>query len=155
MKIAVAQLNPTIGDLTGNAQQILAAAEQAAGQGVRLLLTPELSLCGYPPRDLLLDPSFIEAMATTLQQLSVNLPPELAVVVGCVEPNQQSLAFGGKPLFNSSALLELGGVQQIFYKRLSGCPEIGHAAKPGVSPRPSRSWLSSGNTETPLSDAKL
>ena len=118
MKIAVAQLNPTIGDLTGNAQQILAAAEQASRQGVRLLLTPELSLCGYPPRDLLLDPSFIEAMATTLQQLSVNLPPELAVVVGCVEPNQRSLAFGGKPLFNSSALLELGKVQQIFYKRL-------------------------------------
>jgi len=64
MKIALAQLNPTIGDLTGNAEQILAAAEQAAGQGVRLL-TPELSLCGYPPRDLLLDPRFIEAMATT------------------------------------------------------------------------------------------
>ena len=59
MKIAVAQLNPTIGDLTGNAQQILAAAEQASRQGVRLLLTPELSLCGYPPRDLLLDPSFM------------------------------------------------------------------------------------------------
>ena len=118
MKIAVAQLNPTIGDLTGNAQQILAAAEQASRQGVRLLLTPELSLCGYPPRDLLLDPSFIEAIANTLQQLSVNLPPELAVVVGCVEPNQRSLAFGGKPLFNSSALLELGKVQQIFYKRL-------------------------------------
>jgi NAD+ synthetase len=118
MKLAIAQLNPTIGDLTSNAEQILAAAEQAAQQGVRLLLTPELSLCGYPPRDLLLDPSFIEAMATTLQQLAGNLPPELAVLVGCVEPNERSLTFGGKPLFNSSALLELGGVQQIFHKRL-------------------------------------
>ena len=118
MKIAIAQINPTIGDLTGNAQQILTAAEQAAQQGVRLLLTPELSLCGYPPRDLLLDPSFVEAMATTLQNLARDLPPELAVLVGCVEPNQRSLSFGGKSLFNSIALLELGEVQQIFHKRL-------------------------------------
>ncbi len=51
MKIAIAQINPTIGDLAGNAQQILAAAELAQRQDVRLLLTPELSLCGYPPRD--------------------------------------------------------------------------------------------------------
>ena len=118
MKLAIAQLNPTIGDLTGNAQQILAAAEQAADAGVRLLLTPELSLCGYPPRDLLLDPSFVEAMATTLQKLAGNLPPDLAVLVGCVDRNSLSLAFGGKSLFNSMALLEFGGVQQIFHKRL-------------------------------------
>ena len=118
MKIAIAQLNPTIGDISGNAQQILAAAEQAAQQGVRLLLTPELSLGGYPPRDLLLDPSFVEAMASTLQHLARDLPPDLAVLVGCVEPNERSLSSGGKPLFNSIALLELGGVQQVFHKRL-------------------------------------
>jgi len=100
MKIALAQLNPMIGDLTGNAQ-IWQRLNRQLGR-VRLLLTPELSLCGYPPRDLLLDPSFIEAMATALQQLAENLPPELAVVVGCVEPNQRSLVFG-KTLFNSSA----------------------------------------------------
>lgn len=118
MKIALAQLNPTIGDLTGNAQQILSAARQAAQQGVRLLLTPELCLCGYPPRDLLLDPSFVEAMATTLQQLARDLPPELAVLVGCVDRHERSLSFGGKPLFNSIALLEQGKVQQFFHKRL-------------------------------------
>ena len=118
MKLALAQLNPTIGDLTGNAQQILVVAEQAASAGVRLLLTPELSLCGYPPRDLLLNPSFVEEMATTLQKLAGNLPPDLAVLVGCVDPNSRSLAFGGKSLFNSMALLELGEVQQIFHKRL-------------------------------------
>ncbi|HEY9907120.1 MAG TPA: nitrilase-related carbon-nitrogen hydrolase, partial [Thermosynechococcaceae cyanobacterium] len=56
MKIAIAQLNPTIGNLAGNAQAILAAARTAASQGARLLLTPELSLCGYPPRDLLMHP---------------------------------------------------------------------------------------------------
>ena len=118
MKIAIAQINPTIGDLTGNAQQILAAAIQADRQGVRLLLTPELSLCGYPPRDLLLDVSFVDAIATTLQQLAQELPPDLAVLVGCVEYNSRSHSSGGKPLFNSIALLEQGKIQQIFHKRL-------------------------------------
>lgn len=117
MKIAIAQLNPTVGDLTGNAQQILEAAQQAATQKVCLLLTPELSLCGYPPRDLLLNPSFVESMTTTLQQLAKDLPPQLAVLVGTVEPNPQTYA-GGKPLFNSIALLEQGKIHQIFYKRL-------------------------------------
>jgi NAD+ synthetase len=118
MKLAIAQLNPTIGNLPGNAQQILDAAKQAANQGARLLLTPELSLCGYPPRDLILNPSFVEAMATTLQQLAKQLPPSLAVLVGTVEANPKVHVAGGKPLFNSMALLEQGKIQQIFHKRL-------------------------------------
>jgi NAD+ synthetase len=118
MKIAIAQLNPTIGDLAGNAQQILAAAQQAEKQGVRLLLTPELSLCGYPPRDLLLDPSFVSQMGTTLQRLAQELPPQMAVLIGCVQPNKRSLSYGGKPLFNSIALLQQAQIQQIFHKRL-------------------------------------
>jgi NAD+ synthase/NAD+ synthase (glutamine-hydrolysing) len=117
MKIAIAQLNPTIGDLTGNAQQILAAAQQAVLQGTNLLLTPELSLCGYPPRDLLMQPAFVHAMAQTLEQLAQDLPPELAVLVGTVVPNPIA-AQGGKPLFNSTALLMAGQVQQVFHKRL-------------------------------------
>ncbi|NET53287.1 MAG: hypothetical protein F6K09_32875 [Merismopedia sp. SIO2A8] len=118
MKIAIAQLNPTIGDLTGNAQQILEAAQEATSQDTRLLLTPELSLCGYPPRDLLLNPSFVALMATSLQQLAQDLPPLLAVLVGTVEPNPKARFTGGKPLFNSIALLEEGKVKQIFHKRL-------------------------------------
>ncbi len=118
MKIAIAQLNPTIGDLSGNSQRILEAAQQAAAQGARLVLTPELSLCGYPPRDLLMHPGFVESMATTLAQLAKDLPPQLAVLVGTVEVNPNSLLEGGKPLFNSMALLEGGKIQQIFYKRL-------------------------------------
>ena len=118
MKLAIAQLNPTIGDLTGNAQQILDAARHAANQNARLLLTPELSLCGYPPRDLLLNPGFLDSMATTLQQLARDLPPQLVVLVGTVEPNPNAHVSGGKPLFNSMALLEQGKVQQIFHKRL-------------------------------------
>jgi NAD+ synthase (glutamine-hydrolysing) len=118
MKIAIAQLNPTIGDLTGNAQQILVAAQQAVTQGAKLMLTPELSLCGYPPKDLLLQPAFVTAMADTLAKLAQDLPAELAVLVGTVEPNLRSPQTGEKPLFNSSALLAGGKVQQRFHKRL-------------------------------------
>lgn len=118
MKIAIAQLNPIIGNLPGNAQKILEAALQAASKGARLLLTPELSLCGYPPRDLLLDPSFVEAMDITLQQLARDLPPDLAVLVGTVVPNLKAHVTGGKTLFNSIALLAGGEVKQIFHKRL-------------------------------------
>ncbi|MFN6568846.1 NAD+ synthase [Dendronalium sp. ChiSLP03b] len=118
MKIAIAQINPTIGDLPGNAQKILETAQQAAAEGARLLLTPELSLCGYPPRDLLLNPTFVEAMNIALQQLARDLPPKLAVLVGTVEENTKAHITGGKTLFNSTALLEEGQVKQIFHKRL-------------------------------------
>lgn len=118
MKIAIAQLNPTIGNLTFNTQKILEAAQKAIDQGTHILLTPELSLCGYPPRDLLLDPSFIDAMATQLQTLAEKLPPSLATLVGIATPNQRSTVTGGKPLFNSIALLQKGEVKNIFHKRL-------------------------------------
>jgi NAD+ synthetase len=118
MKIAIAQLNPTIGDIAGNAQNILAAAHQASSQGAQLLLTPELSLCGYPPRDLLMHPDFIEAMPQTLAQLAQQLPPQLSTLVGVVTLNPNAGKEGGKPLFNSTALLSDGAIQQIFHKRL-------------------------------------
>lgn len=118
MKIAIAQLNPTIGDLAGNAQQILDAANTAIAQGARLLLTTELSLCGYPPRDLLMQPSFLERMADTLDTLARDVPAELAVLVGTVLPNPDAVYDGEKPLFNSTALLLGGTVQRYFHKRL-------------------------------------
>ncbi|EFA72415.1 NH(3)-dependent NAD(+) synthetase [Raphidiopsis brookii D9] len=94
MKIAIAQLNPIIGDVKGNCQKILEIAQQA--NDVRLLLTPELSLCGYPPRDLLLNPGFVEAMDMSLQELAQNLPPHLAVLVGTVVRNGEHHIRGGK-----------------------------------------------------------
>jgi NAD+ synthetase len=118
MKIAIAQLNPTIGDLRGNADQILQTARRAREQGARLMLTTELSLCGYPPRDLLLQPGFVRAMSVQLETLAAELPIDLAVLVGTVERNERSHQTGGKPLFNSIALLEGGKVQQVFHKRL-------------------------------------
>jgi NAD+ synthase (glutamine-hydrolysing) len=117
MKIAITQLNPTIGDITNNAQQILAAAREAAEQNVRLLLTPELSLCGYPPRDLLLDPGFVELIGKELKAIANQLPENMAVLIGTVEINPHAASKGQKPLYNSMALLD-GGIKQVFHKRL-------------------------------------
>ncbi|NJL91466.1 MAG: NAD+ synthase [Coleofasciculaceae cyanobacterium SM2_1_6] len=118
MKIAIAQLNPTIGDLINNSNQILQAAQQVADQGVDLLITPELSLCGYPPRDLLLKSSFLAAMTEQLAQLASQLPPDLYVLVGTIQPNSEAEIKGQKPLFNSVACLYQGQVQEYFQKRL-------------------------------------
>ena len=118
MKIAIAQLNPTIGDIINNAQQIITAAQQAANQKVRLLLTPELSLCGYPPRDLLLYPRFIDSMQQQLEAIAQQIPPDIAILVGTVIENPHAHSQGQKPLHNSIALLEAGEIKQIFHKRL-------------------------------------
>ncbi|MGD1854783.1 MAG: NAD+ synthase [Leptolyngbyaceae cyanobacterium] len=118
MKLAIAQLNPTVGDLTGNTQQILAAARSAADQGAHLLLTPELSLCGYPPRDLLLRPGFIDQMQTAIKQMAQDLPPNLTALVGLAQPNPKAKAKGQKPLYNSMALLQNGTITAVFHKRL-------------------------------------
>jgi NAD+ synthase (glutamine-hydrolysing) len=120
MKIAIAQLNPIIGDLAGNSAQILAAAKKCLENRnkVGLLITPELSLCGYPPRDLLIHDGFIQELAIALAYLAKSLPPEIAVLVGTVEVNPQAHIMGGKPLFNSAALLHHGKIQQVFHKRL-------------------------------------
>ncbi len=118
MKIAIAQLNPTIGDLVNNSQKILDAAHHAVAQNARLLLTPELSLCGYSPRDLLLYPNFIESLTAQLQELAQKLPPELAVLVGTVTPNKFAHLKGEKPLFNSVSLLENREIKRTFHKWL-------------------------------------
>ena len=82
--IALAQINPVVGDLSGNVKLISDAAEVAHRAGAKLLITPELALTGYPPEDLLLRPAFIEAAADALDQLRSALAayPGLAVVVG-------------------------------------------------------------------------
>lgn len=118
MKITIAQLNPTIGDIKNNAQAILNAAQIAHQQDTDLLLTPELSLCGYPPKDLLLNPSFVQLLAVELAHLAQQLPPNLTVLVGTVDTNEQANLKGEKALFNSIALLHQGKIQTYFHKRL-------------------------------------
>jgi NAD+ synthase (glutamine-hydrolysing) len=83
-KIALAQINPLLGDLGGNAQLILKASQDAFEQGAKLVVTPELSLTGYPPEDLLLRPAFIQASERELELLAQQLAayPDLTVIVG-------------------------------------------------------------------------
>ncbi|MGB7415847.1 MAG: NAD+ synthase, partial [Thermosynechococcaceae cyanobacterium] len=118
MKLAIAQLNPTVGDLAGNREQIIERSKEAAAQGAELMLTPELSLCGYPPRDLLLNPSFIAEMTQTLQSLAQAIPSDLMVLVGFAAPNQRAAEIGSKPLYNSMACVRAGQIQQVIHKRL-------------------------------------
>ena len=84
LKISIAQLNVVVGDMQGNAQRIIDAALQAYQSGSRLVLTPELAICGYPAEDLLLRPSFIKACDDALDQVRKGLAhlPGLYVVVG-------------------------------------------------------------------------
>jgi len=118
MRLALAQLNPLVGDLAGNGARILAACHQAAAQAADLVLTPELSLWGYPPRDLLLRPSLISQQAAVLEQLATALEqqlPALAVLVGIAEP-----AGGARlpNLFNAIALVEAGRWRVVARKQL-------------------------------------
>ncbi|MEN9218645.1 MAG: NAD+ synthase, partial [Gloeomargarita sp. DG_2_bins_126] len=118
LSLGLAQLNPTVGDLEGNSQKILQAAKNAAFQGVALLITPELSLCGYPPQDILLDPLFVENCQTALHQTALRLPPKIGVLVGTILPNPDWWQKGEKPLFNGAALLFAGRIRYTFYKQL-------------------------------------
>lgn len=108
MRIGLAQINPTIGDLAGNSARILAAAQDAAARGADLLLTPELALTGYPPEDLLLRGHFLDACDLRLAQLAGEAP--LPLVVG--HPQRQ-----GDLLFNAASLLDGGRVQATAHKR--------------------------------------
>jgi NAD+ synthase (glutamine-hydrolysing) len=102
--IALSQSNPVLGDLTKNAQLILDDAKKSNAKGAKLLVTPELSLTGYPPEDLLLRDAFIQAVDRQLNQLAQDLAsyPNLRVLVGHPQrtsaglQNMASVLFGGK-----------------------------------------------------------
>ncbi len=108
LKIAVAQLNCTVGDLAGNAARILAAADEAHALGADLLLTPELALVGYPPEDLLLRPDFHRACARELAALAQRLP--LPAIVGHPEMR-------GGLRYNAASLLRDGHVELTYHKQ--------------------------------------
>jgi len=111
VRVALAQLNCTVGDFEGNSRRILDAARRAASLGAGILLTPELSLSGYPPEDLLLRRSFYEATDRALSLLAGQLLqfPDLRVVVG------HPLAREGRH-FNAASLLHGGVVAGVYCK---------------------------------------
>jgi len=111
IKLALIQMNSTVGDLIGNASQIVDFSRAAYQQGAHIVLTPELSLVGYPPEDLLLRDSFYSASASALQALATKLSefPDLHVLVG-----HPTLHNGQR--FNAASLLVNGRIQATYFK---------------------------------------
>ena len=103
MKIGFAQINPTVGDLSGNFEKIIRAYERLAAAGAELVLTPELAIPGYPPQDLVFKSRFVPENLNILEQLHARVG-EVALLVGFVDRNNGR----GKPFHNAAALLEVG-----------------------------------------------
>lgn len=106
MRIALAQINTTVGDFAGNIERIVKYAGCAQERGADLVVFPELALCGYPPRDLVERPGFIRKSETELERLAGLLPP-LAVLVGYV---RRSHAVQGKAVADAAVLIKNGTV---------------------------------------------
>jgi len=108
MKIALGQINPTVGDLPGNARLMLQFAERAAAAGADIIAFPELSLTGYPPRDLVEKPSFLERVEDQLQQLAAETAHlATALIVGYTGRVGSPT---GKQALNSAAVIDRGQV---------------------------------------------
>ena len=114
MKIALGQINPTVGDFSGNAAKIIDYSRRAQGSGAGLILFPELSVCGYPPRDLVERPSFVARNRETVERIAAETNG-IAVICGLVTPAESET---GKSVMNSAALLQDGKVAFVQSKML-------------------------------------
>ena len=113
MRVALLQINPTAGDIAGNAALIMRGARQA--HGADLIVTPELALMGYLPRDLLMNQGFVRRSCQALREIATELASAPPILVGVATPNPSEM---GRPLFNSAVLLENGEVGSAFHKTL-------------------------------------
>jgi len=109
MKIGIAQINPTVGDIGGNAELILDQIREAEAKGCHLTLFPELVLTGYPPEDLLFKPSFIKDNLIALKDLA-HFIKKTTALVGFVDQNKTHL-------LNSVAWIEDGKIKAVYHKR--------------------------------------
>jgi len=114
VKIALGQINPTVGDFTGNAAKIIDFARRAQAAGAGLVLFPELSVCGYPPRDLVERTSFVGRNRETVERIAAETSG-IAVICGLVTPAQ---AETGKSVMNSAVLLKDGHIAFLQSKML-------------------------------------
>jgi NAD+ synthase (glutamine-hydrolysing) len=114
VKIALGQINPTVGDFAGNAAKIIQFSRRAQADGAGLILFPELSVCGYPPRDLVERPSFVARNRETLDRIAGEAHG-IAVICGVVTPADSET---GKAVRNSAALLMDGKVAFVQSKML-------------------------------------
>lgn len=114
MKIALAQINTTVGDFSGNFDRIVKFACRASEEGADLVVFPELALCGYPPRDLVENPQFLERSEREIQRLATILPP-ISALVGYV---RRSRAPEGKAAVDAAALISNGNIVLDYVKAL-------------------------------------
>jgi NAD+ synthetase len=114
MKIALCQVNTTVGDFHGNVKSILSFAQKAKDAGCSIALFPELTLTGYPPRDLLERPGFARKAEKALDILTSQLPKDLSVFLGTILPNPNR----GNHFFNAIVLIENGKVRETRRKTL-------------------------------------
>ena len=114
MDVYIAQLNLTVGDLTGNEELIRRAYRRGADAGASIVVVPELAVTGYPPRDLLERESFVEASLSVRDRLA-RMTGETALVFGCIARNESPV---GKPLHNAAIVAQNGGVVLEQAKRL-------------------------------------
>lgn len=135
MRIALAQVNPIIGDIAGNVARLAAAIDEAEAAGAALVVFGELSVCGYPPRDLLLRGGFVERNLAALDELAAHCR-RTAALVGYVERNASPR---GRPLHNAAALLADGRVAATHVKTLLPTYDVFDETRyfqPGEPPRP-------------------
>lgn len=109
LRLALAQINPTVGDLDGNASRVVAFSRQARDKGADLVLFPEMSLTGYPPEDLLFEPLFLSKTEKSLKQLLHAVPKDIVAVVG--SPTGKNGA-----LHNGAFVLYGGRIRRVFHK---------------------------------------
>jgi len=114
VKIALGQINPTVGDFSGNSQKIIEFTRQAHARGAHIALFPELAVCGYPPRDLVERPAFVARSQQAVEEIA-RAVPEITVVCGFVSPAKKET---GKSVMNSAAVLHGGQVQFVQSKML-------------------------------------
>jgi len=114
VKIALGQINPTVGDFSGNAAKIVDYSRQAKESGAGLILFPELSVCGYPPRDLVERPSFVTHNKETAERIAQQTQG-ITVICGLVTPANSDT---GKSVMNSAALLQDGKIAFVQSKML-------------------------------------
>jgi NAD+ synthetase len=116
VKIALAQIDPTVGNFTGNIEKIVAFSRRAAAQGARLTVFSELAICGYPPADFLEKPSFLARCRGAVEELAeATRDLSTAVLVGVALPAEPGT---GKPAVNAAVLMDGGRILLEQHKRL-------------------------------------
>jgi len=114
VKIALGQINSTVGDFTGNSKKIVESSRQARALGAHIVLFPELAVCGYPPRDLVEKPAFVARSQQVVEEIA-RAVPEISIICGFVSPAKVET---GKTVMNSAAFLRDGKVQFVQSKML-------------------------------------